>query len=234
MKFNNICSVCGGKEFAHVQVLWQGLIDEWELTQKEVDYVNRQQGMHCMQCKNNLRSISLADAMLSNYQFSGVLKEFSSSDAAASLKLLEINEAGSLSTVLANVPGHMLVRYPDFDMMNLALPDDTFDAVVHSDTLEHIPDPILALSECRRVLKPGGVCIFTVPIIVGRKTRSRSGMPKSYHGSENDTSRDLLVHYEFGTDIWEFAARSGFKSITTHILEYPAAMAIIVKKRELE
>jgi SAM-dependent methyltransferase len=224
------CSVCGGDSFKEQQVLWQGLIDAWELTQKEVEYINRQQGMCCTQCNNNLRSIALADAILSNYQCNSVLKEFATSDAAAALKLLEINEAGGLTRVLAEFPGHKLVRYPDYDMMDLAFPDDTFDALVHSDTLEHIPDPVRALVECGRVLKLGGVCIFTVPIIVGRKSRSRASMAASYHGSEKDTSGDLIVHHEFGTDFWEFAARAGFKSITTHILEYPAAMAIIVKK----
>lgn len=223
------CSVCGGGDFKEIKVLWQELIDEWELQPFEVDYVNRQQGTSCMQCNNNLRSIALADAMLSSYQCSGVLNEFVISDEAAALSVLEINEAGRLSPTLAGFPGHILVRYPDYDMMNLSFPDNTFDAVVHSDTLEHIPDPVRALAECGRVLKPGGACFFTVPIIVGRKTRSRAGMAASYHGSENDTSGDLIVHNEFGSDFWEYVARAGFKSITTHILEYPAAIAIIAK-----
>lgn len=141
-----------------------------------------------------------------------------------------MKRGGGISPTLAGFSGHRLVRYPDYDMMNLTFPDNTFDTVVHSDTLEHIPDSIKALAECGRVLKLGGVCIFTVPIIVGWKSRFRVGMATSHHGSENDTSGDLIVHYEFDTDFWEFAARAGFKSITTHILEYLAAMVIIVKK----
>ena len=38
---------------------------------------------------------------------------------------------------------------------------------------------------CRRVLKPEGALCFTVPKIVGRLTRSRDGLPKSYNGDPN-------------------------------------------------
>ena len=58
-------------------------------------------------------------------------------------------------------------------MMNMSgMASGTYDLVVHSDTLEHVPDPVRALQECRRVLRPLGACCFTVPIVVGRLTRS--------------------------------------------------------------
>ena len=230
MKFHQPCSVCGGTKFSYIEVLWAGLINEWGLSVDEVAYVNRQQGMYCTQCGNNLRSIALADAMLSSYQFTGVLVDFIASEAAKALSVLEINEAGGLSPILAGFPKHKLVEYPSFDMMSQALKDESYDLIVHSDTLEHLPNPELGLAECRRVLKPGGVCIFTVPIIVGRQSRSRQGLPESYHGAESRDANDLTVHYEFGSDFWEFIARAGYKSITNHILEYPAALAIIARK----
>ncbi len=62
----------------------------------------------------------------------------------------------------------------------------TFDIVVHSDTLEHVENPVHALAECRRVLKPGGALCFTVPIIVGRLTRNRKGLPPELPGRRCD------------------------------------------------
>ena len=41
--------------------------------------------------------------------------------------------------------------------------DGTFDTLVVADTLEHVPDDRLALAECRRVLRPQGMAVFTVP-----------------------------------------------------------------------
>lgn len=45
----------------------------------------------------------------------------------------------------------------------LPFPDDTFDLVALLDTVEHIPDEFGVFAECRRVLKPGGKVIVTVP-----------------------------------------------------------------------
>lgn len=42
----------------------------------------------------------------------------------------------------------------------LPLPDDSFDTVVCTYTLCSIPDPLAALHEVRRVLKPGGRLLF--------------------------------------------------------------------------
>ncbi|HVA38100.1 MAG TPA: methyltransferase domain-containing protein [Candidatus Dormibacteraeota bacterium] len=44
--------------------------------------------------------------------------------------------------------------------------DASFDAVMCIDAIDHFPDRLLALTECRRVVKPGGRVLFTDPLIV--------------------------------------------------------------------
>jgi 2-polyprenyl-3-methyl-5-hydroxy-6-metoxy-1,4-benzoquinol methylase len=42
-------------------------------------------------------------------------------------------------------------------------PDAAFDAVTLNHVIEHLPDPVATLTECRRVLKPGGQFILYTP-----------------------------------------------------------------------
>ena len=49
------------------------------------------------------------------------------------------------------------------DALGLPFPDATFDRVIASEVLEHIPDDRGAVAELARVLRPGGTIAVTVP-----------------------------------------------------------------------
>jgi len=221
------CSVCGSSNFLPPQsVLWRGLIDEWQLSEEEAHYVDRQQGQLCADCGSNLRSIALSSAILGSLKKEGTLINFVGSEGAAGLKVLELNEAGTLGPHLRKLPGHTFGAYPQVDMHALPYPDGTFDLVIHSDTLEHIENPAHGLRECARVLKTGGAICYTVPVIVGRLTRSRVGLSKSYHGNPAEPGDDFVVHTEFGADFWTLPIQAGLSRVTIYTFEYPAAIAV--------
>ena len=112
-----------------------------------------------------------------SYQFVGLFEDFVRTVQAQQLHVLESNEAGGLTQYLSCMPGRMLGTYPDVDMMLLPYDNNSFDLVVHSDTLEHVPHPVRGLEETYWVLKEHGICAFTIPIIVGRLSHSRAGLP---------------------------------------------------------
>jgi len=55
---------------------------------------------------------------------------------------------------------------PDVVCSALEIPfrDDFFDTVTSTEVLEHVPNPLLAMREMCRVLKPGGYLVLTTPM----------------------------------------------------------------------
>lgn len=211
-------------------MLWDKLVTEWQLAPHERSYIDKQQGTCCRACGANLRSIALANAVLAAVGTTLTLTEFVATPDARKLAILEINEAGSLSPVLRQLPGHILAVYPNVDMHDLPYAADSFDLVVHSDTLEHVSDPIRALAECRRVLRPHGSLCLTIPTIIGRLTRSRAGLPKSHHGAVETSADDFVVHTEFGADMWTFLLQAGFSAVLVNTVDFPSALALSARK----
>lgn len=224
-----VCSVCGGSSFQDHAIIWDALATEWELTPEERTCIDRQQGTTCVSCGANLRSVALADAIRIWAGTALVLNAFVRHPSAARLAVLEINEAGMLGPMLRRLPGHVLAAYPAVDMRALPYASASFDLVVHSDTLEHVPQPLRALEECRRVLRVGGALCFTVPTLVGRMTRSRAGLPASYHGTSGIEADDFAVHTEFGADMWTWPLRAGFSAVTVNAVDYPSALAMTAR-----
>lgn len=66
-------------------------------------------------------------------------------------------EALSLSRGLAAERGVTNIEFSVEDVHALSFADDTFDVVHAHQVLQHVGDPVQALSEMRRVTKPGGI-----------------------------------------------------------------------------
>lgn len=50
------------------------------------------------------------------------------------------------------------------DIVNIPVPDGSFDTIVCTEVLEHVPDPVAAVKEFSRILVPNGKLILTAPL----------------------------------------------------------------------
>jgi len=103
---------------------------------------------------------------------------------------------------------------------SLSYGNASLDLLAHSDVLEHVYDTAAALRESARVLKPGGVMLFTVPFLVDHPTSILRGRPDSsgqiehlqppeYHGDGLSRS-GIYTFHNFGWDILEQIRNAGF------------------------
>ncbi len=205
----------------------------------------RRESMFCRRCCASLRVRRFSDVLLSLYgpglhSVAALVHD----PAFRALDIAEINTIGSMGSLhaqLTRLPGLAFSEYHgperlgevidgarNEDVSRLTYPDASFDLMLSSDTLEHVPDFRAALRESRRVLKPGGRHLFTVPIVASRPTteeRAALGpdgapvhrLPPLYHGRGAGIYRyipvgaDMLTFTEFGRDLADHIREAGLE-----------------------
>ncbi len=50
------------------------------------------------------------------------------------------------------------------DILSIPVEDASFDAVICTEVLEHVPEPVMALRELQRILRQGGLLLLTAPL----------------------------------------------------------------------
>jgi SAM-dependent methyltransferase len=119
-----------------------------------------------------------------------------------------------------HVPGATVRGVRNEDLQRLTFPDRTFDIVLSSDVLEHVPDPYKAHHEILRVLKPGGSHIFTVPhgpLRDAARAKIVNGQmvylaEKQFHGDPLRPEEGAFVWTDFGRqDMLPTLEAMGFK-----------------------
>lgn len=222
------CDACGAiGPFTYAPIINETLARQWQLSTEQREAMSARESMYCAFCGCSYRLRLLARA----------INQFTQNDTSVSLlqhiknghydklSIAEINSCGVLHEILKDIPrlqyseyGSKSKKVPDEDIEELSYSDSSFDLVLTSDTLEHVPNVLTALKETRRVLKPGGAHIMTVPLINGRSSKRRTHMESgkvvndeegSYHGSGEP---DYLVWTEFGDDFIDIAKESGFEA----------------------
>lgn len=102
------------------------------------------------------------------------------------------------------------------DMLNMEFPDHAFDLVIANHVLEHVADYGKALSEIRRVLRPGGLAILQTPYSAMLSNTFEDEGIQSHIAREFAYGQDDHVRL-FGSDIFSRFVKAGFISrVTSH------------------
>lgn len=134
-----------------------------------------------------------------------------------------------LSTYLPQKPLGSLIHenVQNQNLESLTYPNDSFDIIITSDVMEHIRLDEQAHQEIYRVLKPGGVYVFTVPYVhFWDKTLTRilALNPKNpdqdvhllepeYHGDTNSEHGKIISYRTYGNELIAFLTTLGFEVI---------------------
>ena len=130
------------------------------------------------------------------------------------------------SQFFAEHPGTPLVNgIRNENLERLSFPDASVDLHVTQDVFEHVLDPDAAFREIGRTLRPGGMHVFTVPLVNKHRpsvTRARlengairNLLPPEYHGNPVGDGRALVVT-DWGYDICERIHRAS--GLFTHVI----------------
>ncbi len=107
------------------------------------------------------------------------------------------------------------------DIQSLTYADTSFDLVTSTEVFEHVPNDRRGFAEIRRVLRPGGAFIFTVPLADVERTVERAAleggmvrhlMPATYHDDRIRGRASVLVYRDYGRDIIDRLREAGFAS----------------------
>jgi SAM-dependent methyltransferase len=107
------------------------------------------------------------------------------------------------------------------DVQRLTFADASFDLCTSTEVFEHVPDDLSGFRELRRVLRGGGLFLFTVPLGDADRTVERARrvdgklehlLPPEYHGDRIRGQEQVLVFRDYGRDVVERLRASGFGS----------------------
>lgn len=185
---------------------------------------NEETAVRCLRCRASAVTLSIL-ASLTRYRL-----------AASTTRAYETSSRGPLHDYLRRCCGQLTCsEYIEGvasgtkingvlcqDLQALSLADASFDLVTASEVFEHVADDRAAFAEVRRVLRPGGTLLLTVPLdlrgtSVERARATSKGvehmLPPAYHGDRIRGDRGVLVFRDYGLDLPSRLLASGFRRV---------------------
>ena len=178
-------------------------------------------GVRCARCGASPVTQSIVDVIRAEHADVATLAVYELSSRGALVDWLETH-VGSLTTseYLPEVaPGHVDRGVRCEDVQRLTFDDAVFDLCTSTEVFEHVGDDHAGFVQVRRVLRPGGKFIFTVPMGGAERTVERASMidgqlthllEPEYHADPCSPGIRVLCMRNYGNDIVERMRLAGF------------------------
>lgn len=232
------CASCGSLNiFVHAfeqKAALAEFIEGWSLSDNFKKQLLERENYMCIYCLANYRQRVHAETVLFVLNLARTGKLIAKLKSDTSFKIYETAAYSVFKNdALRNMVNYVVSEYFDDrpfgtcvngirneNLEQLTFPDNSFDVLINSDVLEHVSDLNKALSEIKRVLKPGGFHVFTLPVDYELpKTTERAVlvdgkikhiMKPVMHG---DTIRGsgILAFRDFGKNVLEYMSRAGLE-----------------------
>ena len=259
------CSICGNySRFRYGTIVTAGsevaVSCGWdEHFTKEINITNT---LKCSYCAAKFRVRCAAESLL-RYFWKGNIRSVAElvnrlreGKVNASWQALETTANDGIFSGFGNVKNVVMSEYFDDvergryrdgirseDLQAMTFADNSFDVVIALDVFEHIADPLKAFAELRRVIKPSGIGLITVPLDTRvKKTRTIAKMENgkiAYLGKRSHHCDPLReegspVFTEFGTDIGDNLKSLGYDVLCdiyrTKRTKVPQSVLLLIKK----
>lgn len=198
----------------------RALLDGWPYPSDDVSRLATRENYFCVWCRRSYRLRTLASVVLPLAAGRDVYEAATFTCLAGrrartprAYAVSEYHDGAMLGDVVDGVPHQ--------DLRALTFPTGSWDVVVTSEVFEHVEDPWTAFAEVRRVLRPGGAHVFTVPVIDG-PTIDRAGLPPVRH-LDGLRPTGIAVVTDFGVDLAERLREFGFE---TDVHAYPVGRPV--------
>lgn len=178
-------------------------------------------GVRCIRCFATAVHASLGQVLRERVRDLGACDvcELSARGPLAAFLKRHARSAALSEYVSGTAPGTLRSGVRCEDVQRLTYGDASFDVVTHTEVLEHVPDDRRAFAELRRVLKPQGVMLFTVPLDGRSRTVERARLldggidyikPAVYHGDPLRGGAGILAFRDYGSDVVGRLLDAGF------------------------